>query len=139
MKRPGFFDVEELLARLSRLGDQFEAFSRTVDFEMFRPDLDKVPAYANESKSRRPQLDPVLIFKILVSQTLNNLPNERPEYQRLEGGSAERLHSRELAGQAVKAVAQGPPSPLDAEIHESKMAGGWDHAHNRSCHPVLWL
>ncbi|WP_155738499.1 hypothetical protein, partial [Acetobacter pasteurianus] len=29
MKQPGFFDVEERLARLSGLGDQLEAFSRT--------------------------------------------------------------------------------------------------------------
>ncbi|GBR71557.1 hypothetical protein GKA01_26940 [Gluconobacter kanchanaburiensis NBRC 103587] len=41
MKQSGFFDVEERLARLSGLGDQLEAFSRTVDFEVFRPDLDK--------------------------------------------------------------------------------------------------
>ncbi|WP_158093010.1 hypothetical protein [Gluconobacter sp. DsW_058] len=34
MKRLGFFDVEEQLARLSGLGDQLEAFSRTVDFEV---------------------------------------------------------------------------------------------------------
>ena len=32
MKQPGFFDVEGRLARLSGLGDQLEAFSRTVDF-----------------------------------------------------------------------------------------------------------
>jgi len=32
MKQAGFFDVEERLARLSGLGDQLEAFSRTVDF-----------------------------------------------------------------------------------------------------------
>ena len=42
MKQPGFFDVEERLARLSGLGDQLEAFSRTVDFEVFRPDLDGI-------------------------------------------------------------------------------------------------
>ena len=40
MQQPGFFDVEERLARLSGLGDQLEAFSRTVDFEVFRPDLE---------------------------------------------------------------------------------------------------
>ena len=34
------FDVEERLARLSGLGDQLDAFSRTVDFEVFRPDLE---------------------------------------------------------------------------------------------------
>ncbi|OUL64886.1 transposase [Acetobacter senegalensis] len=38
-KQPVFFGVEERLARLSGLGDQLEAFSRTVDFEVFRPDL----------------------------------------------------------------------------------------------------
>ena len=41
MKQAGFFDVEERLARLSGLGDQLEAFSRTVDFEVFRPELEK--------------------------------------------------------------------------------------------------
>jgi hypothetical protein len=30
MKQAGFFDVDERLARLSGLGDQFEAFSRTA-------------------------------------------------------------------------------------------------------------
>ncbi|BAK84260.1 transposase [Komagataeibacter medellinensis NBRC 3288] len=45
MKQPGFFDVDERLARLSGLGDQLEAFSRTVDFEVFRPDLDRALAY----------------------------------------------------------------------------------------------
>lgn len=47
MKQPGFFDVEERLARLSGLDDQLEAFYRTVDFEVFRPDLDKAPAYSD--------------------------------------------------------------------------------------------
>ncbi|OUI88136.1 transposase [Acetobacter sp. DmW_043] len=41
MKQLGFFDVEERLARLSGPGDQLEAFSRTVDFEAFRANLDK--------------------------------------------------------------------------------------------------
>ena len=50
MKQAGFFDVEERLARLSGLGDQLEAFSRTVDFEVFRPDLEQVLAYSDGSK-----------------------------------------------------------------------------------------
>jgi len=54
MKQPGFFDVEERLARLSGLGDQLEAFSRTVDFEVFRPDLEKALAYSDGSKGGRP-------------------------------------------------------------------------------------
>ena len=80
MKQPGFFDVEERLARLSGLGDQLEAFSRTVDFEVFRPDLDKALSYSDGRKGGRPPFDPVLMFKILVIQTLNNLSDERTEY-----------------------------------------------------------
>ncbi|WP_264785638.1 IS5 family transposase, partial [Gluconobacter cerinus] len=80
MKQPGFFDVEERLARLSGLGDQLEAFSRTVDFEVFCPELEKALAYSDGSKGGRPPFDPLLMFKILVIQTLNNLSDERTEY-----------------------------------------------------------
>jgi len=80
MKQPGFFDVDERLARLSGLGDQLEAFSRTVGFETFCPDLDRALAYSDGSKGGRPPFDPVLMFKILVIRTLNNLSDERAEY-----------------------------------------------------------
>ena len=80
MKQPGFFDVEERPARLSGLGDQLEAFSRTVDFEVFRSGLDQALAYSDGSKGGRLPFDAVLMFKILVIQTLNNLSDERTEY-----------------------------------------------------------
>ncbi|MDE7538670.1 transposase, partial [Gluconobacter sphaericus] len=80
VKQSGFFDVEERVARLSGLGDQLEAFSRTVDFEAFRPDLEKVLTYSDRIKGGRPPFDPVLMFRILVIQTLNNLSDERTEY-----------------------------------------------------------
>ncbi len=44
-RQPGFFDVEDRLKRLSDLGDQLEAFAAAVDFELFRPALDKALAY----------------------------------------------------------------------------------------------
>ena len=62
MKQPGFFDVEERLARLSGLGDQLEAFSRIVDFEVFRPDLEKALAYSDGSKGGRPPFEMVAKF-----------------------------------------------------------------------------
>lgn len=40
MKQSGLFDVEERLSRLSDLGDQLEASSQIVDFEVFHPDLE---------------------------------------------------------------------------------------------------
>jgi IS5 family transposase len=51
-----------------------------VDFEVFRPDLEQALAYSTGSKGGRPPFDPVLMFKILVIQTLNNLSDERTEY-----------------------------------------------------------
>lgn len=45
MKQPAFFDIEERLTRRSGFGDQFEAFFRTMDFEVFRPDLKKALAH----------------------------------------------------------------------------------------------
>ncbi len=78
--QPGFFDVEDRLKRLSDLGDQLEAFSAAVDFEMFRPTLDAALAYSDGAKGGRPPLDPVLMFKVLVIQAANNLSNEKAEY-----------------------------------------------------------
>ncbi|MEZ0497299.1 IS5 family transposase [Sphingomonas sp. IW22] len=80
MDQRGFFDVEDRLSRLSDLGDQLEAFSRAVDFEQFRPDLERTLAYSDGAKGGRPPIDPVLMFKVLVIQTINTLSDERTEY-----------------------------------------------------------
>ncbi|WP_252348450.1 transposase, partial [Gluconobacter sp. P1D12_c] len=68
------------LTRLSGLGDQLESLSRNVDFEVFRTDLEKALAYSHGSKGGRPPFDTVLMFKILVIQTLKNLSDDRTEY-----------------------------------------------------------
>jgi transposase len=80
MDQPGFFEVDERLARLSDLGDQLEAFARAVDFEQFQPDLEEALAYSDRSKGGWPPFDPVLMFKVLVIQTINALSDERTEY-----------------------------------------------------------
>lgn len=73
MKLLGCFAVEERLARLSGLGDQLEAFSRTVDFEVFHPDLDKALPSSDRRKGGHLPFGPVLTFKILLIQPLNIL------------------------------------------------------------------
>jgi len=80
MKQARCFGVEERLARLSGLGDRLEAFSRAVDFEVFRSEPDKALAYADGKKCGRPPFDPVLMFRILVIQMLNSLSDEWTEY-----------------------------------------------------------
>lgn len=51
-----------------------------MDFEVLRPDLNQALAYSDERKGRRPPFDLVLIFKFLMTQTLNNLSDEQTEY-----------------------------------------------------------
>ena len=76
----GFFDVDERLKRLSDLGDELETYAGTVDFEMFRPELDMALAYSDGADGGRPPYDPVMMFKILVVQAHNNLSDERSEF-----------------------------------------------------------
>lgn len=78
--QPGFFDVEDRLARLSDLGDQLDAFARVVDFEMFRTELEAALSYSDRAKGGRPPFDPVMMFKILVIQASNNLSDDRAEF-----------------------------------------------------------
>jgi transposase, IS5 family len=78
--QPGFFDVDDRLRRLSDLGDQLDAFRAAVDFAMFRPDLDAALAYSDGAQGGRPPFDPVMMFKILIIQTTNNLSDERAEF-----------------------------------------------------------
>ena len=77
---PGFFDVDERLKRLSDLGDHLEAFGLAVDFEMFRGDLAAVLGYYGGTQGGRPPFDPVMMFKILVIQAMDNLSDERAEF-----------------------------------------------------------
>ena len=76
----GLFDVEDRLKRLSDLGDQLEAYGRLVDFEHFRPALLAAVGYGDGAKGGRPPFDPVMMFKILVIQTQNNLGDDRTEF-----------------------------------------------------------
>ncbi|MCV6546472.1 MAG: transposase, partial [Cohaesibacter sp.] len=80
MREPGLFDVDERLKRLSDIGDQLEAYDRLVDFEIVRSVLDKALAYGDGAKGGRPPFDPVMMFKLLIIQTQNNLSDDRTEF-----------------------------------------------------------
>src|SRR4029077_1376671 len=75
--QPGVFDIDDRLKRLSDLGDQLETFRSAVDFELFRPELNAALSYTDRTEGGRPPFDPVLMFKVLVIQATNNLPDER--------------------------------------------------------------
>ena len=82
----GFFDVDERLKDLSAKGDHLERLSAIVDFELFRPDLEKAVPRSDGSKGGQPPFDHVFMFKVLVLQASHSLSNERTEFPRLRGG-----------------------------------------------------
>src|SRR3981189_2708297 len=78
--QPGFFDIDDRLRRLSDLGDQLEAFRVVLDFGIFRSELEAALAYSDGAQGGSPPFDSVMMFKILVIQTTNNLSDERAEF-----------------------------------------------------------
>jgi len=79
--QPGFFDAEDRLRALSAAGDPLERLKALVDFELFRADLEAALQRADRSRGGRPPYDAVLMFRILVLQTLYTLSDDQTEYQ----------------------------------------------------------
>jgi transposase, IS5 family len=79
--QPGFFDRDERYAALSTAGDPLERLAAVVDFELFRGDLEAALERSDRASGGRPRYDAVLMFKVLVLQTLYTLSDEQTEYQ----------------------------------------------------------
>ena len=77
----GFFDTDERLQWLSAAGDPLERLSTVVDFELFRPELDAALGRSDRAKGGRPPYDAVMMFRVLVLQTLYTLSDDQAEYQ----------------------------------------------------------
>ncbi|MCW2303430.1 hypothetical protein M2324_001827 [Rhodovulum sulfidophilum] len=67
----GFWSVDDRLAEISARGDPPETLSATVDFERFRPILERAAGSPRRPKGGRPSLDVVLKFRMLVLLSLN--------------------------------------------------------------------
>ena len=79
--QPGFFDNDERLKALSAAGDLLERLAKVVDFEGFRGDLEAALSCSDRARGGRPPYDAVLMFKVLVVQTLYTLLDDQTEYQ----------------------------------------------------------
>jgi transposase, IS5 family len=76
----GFFDLDERLRELSAKGDTLERLNGLVDFELFRPDLERAAPRADRSRGGRPPFDHVFMFKVLILQASHSLSDERTEF-----------------------------------------------------------
>ena len=79
--QPGFFDLEDCYAELSRNGDPLEALAEMVPWEAFRYRLNKALKRVENPGGGRPPFDSLLMFKILVLQSLYNTSDDQTEYQ----------------------------------------------------------
>ena len=77
----GFWDESLRLEKLSQLGDSLERLNKAINWEVFRPTLNKVFKKEAKGAGGRPPFDYVLMFKILVLQRIYNLSDDQAEYQ----------------------------------------------------------
>ena len=76
----GFFDLDDRYEQLSKSGDPLEKLSDAVNFEAFRYRLNKALKRSERTKGGRPPYDPIMMFKVLVLQSLYNLSDEQSEF-----------------------------------------------------------
>ena len=92
---PSFFDVENQLDKIYQLNDFLPKLNALIDWEIFRPTLDKVREKERLSNAGRKPFDVVLMFKILILKNLHNLSDEETERQ-----IRDRLSFRDFLGLA---------------------------------------
>lgn len=79
--QPSFFDQENRLAKLEKLGDPLPRLDSIVDWNGFKPLLKKVHQKVRKSNAGRKPFDTILMFKMLVLQSLYSLSDDQAEYQ----------------------------------------------------------
>jgi IS5 family transposase len=84
MGQLGFFDADKRLMALSAKGDPLEAIDRLVPWESFRGDIEAAvltPEAERKSAAGRKPTDAIVLFRMLILQSLYNLSDEQVEYQ----------------------------------------------------------
>ena len=79
--QPGFFDQEDRLTKLEKLGDPLPWLDSIVDWKVFRPLLKVIHQKQRRSNAGSKPHDVTLMFKMLVLQALYNLSDDQTEFQ----------------------------------------------------------
>jgi len=86
------FEEEFTVRALSEMGNPLERLSSLVDFELFRPTLEDVLVKKEcKSAAGRPQIDVVLMFKIIFLQRYYGLGDHQIQYQIIDRTSFRRF------------------------------------------------
>jgi len=80
----GFFDANDRLEALSAKGDPLEAIDALVPWESFRKAIEAVvltPVAEKKNNAGRKPIDAMVMFRMLILQSLYNLSDDQAEYQ----------------------------------------------------------
>ena len=81
VRMKSFFDEENRMAKISKIGDPLEILNSIINWELFRVILKKHIVHKESNKGGRPPFDIVMMFKILVLERLYNLSDDQAEFQ----------------------------------------------------------
>ena len=84
MTIPGLFDFESRMLKIDKNGDPLSKISSAVNWEIFRSELEKARCKVRKGNSGPKGYDAVLMFKILILQSLYNLSDDALEFQILD-------------------------------------------------------
>uniref|UniRef100_UPI00054F15E3 IS5 family transposase n=1 Tax=Desulfogranum mediterraneum TaxID=160661 RepID=UPI00054F15E3 len=84
MIQPGFFDLQDRLHQIDKNGDPLSRLNEVIDWDLFRPAIEEVRNKKRKSNVGPKGYDAILLFKILILQSLYNLSDEATEYQILD-------------------------------------------------------
>lgn len=91
MHQLGFLDFSIRLQRIDKAGDPLEKLNQTIDWEQFRPLLEQARKKERKSTAGAKGFDVVVLFKIVVLQSLYNLSDQAMEFQILDRYSFSRF------------------------------------------------
>ena len=81
MHQHGLFDVQMRHDKIKQYATMLDQLNSLIDWEEFRPTLEIIRQKERKSNAERKPLDVVLMFKILVLQSLYNLSDAQMEFQ----------------------------------------------------------
>ena len=79
-----FFDTNNRLEALSAKGDPLEAIDTPVPWESFREAIETAvltPTSEKKSNAGRKPIDALVMFRMLILRSLDNLSDDQAEYQ----------------------------------------------------------
>ena len=75
-----FFGEDVRLEQISELGDPLEKLNKHIDWGIFEKALEEIFSKEEKESGGRPPYEHILLFKIAILQTLNNISDDKTEY-----------------------------------------------------------